>query len=237
MGKKTGSKTAHPTRKYPRREALYDRRMMCGKGAGEICRATGMHYVTYMRLERIRVGDHRDSEPKSRFLWKGWRLNALRLADYYFCDPEELFPEEARCAERSRHRAESMHGVACSLVGDYTRQSALSPAEQYDRAAVQRIIRAAMKRCNPTERIVLKVMFGFLPTLKPPSFDLAGEMAGVTEQGALAAYDSALYKMCVFPELSMMAAYASDGGKERVLAHKRKWRRSLVKRRIWPRKF
>ena len=240
MGKKTGTKGAHPTRKYPRREALYRRRIDNNLSVGMISRATGIHHVSYMRLEQARNDNPtRDNEPKSRFLWGGWRQAPLRLADFYFCDPEDLFPEEAKCNERRRRRAESMYDVAESLMSDYTRQSALSPEEQYEQAELQHAVRSALKRCTPNEKTVLKVMFGMMPLLGPPTFVYASLLCDVTDFGAEVLYDSGLYKMCTLPELDVFMDYASDAGRARLLRRKRYFRRTAsdttYRRRVWTR--
>lgn len=177
--------------------------MFCGDSVSAICETADMHYVSYMRLEQARSDNPtRDNEPLSRKPGKGWRQNALRLADHYFCDPEDLFPEEAVRAERERLYIEAVGSAA--LISDYSKQAAIPVDERYEQAEIRNAVRSAMKRCTPKQRVILKVMSEFAR----PTFEDAGKLCGISSQAAQYAYDAGIYKMCSLPELRVFEAYA-----------------------------
>ena len=225
MGKKTGSKVAHPTRRYPRREELYQRRMTCGVGAGKICAGAGIHSVDYFRLEQAR-GKNSISPISSEVSLRntGWKEIAVKLADYYLCGPEDLFPEEAGELDRRRIRAERFHGVAESLMSDYAKRATRPPDEYVEMVHLRKILTEALRLLTSTQRIVVRGTLGLLG--EPISFEALGLMCGMTEQAALSCFQWAMYRICAWPRLDALASFSSRD-KDAALRRKRRFRHAF----------
>lgn len=167
---RTGCKVKHPSRKYKRKSELYRRRMFCGVAGAEIARACKMRAVDYFRMEQ--QGGPNSYRAMCTYIKKGqWSSIAQRLADYWHCEPEDIFPEEAEEQERKQRRKASIPGVAESLLSSHTHRMSQDPSDLYDHTE----LRDAFEQLPLDELYELRFLFSRSCGKLSPSLNITAE--------------------------------------------------------------
>ena len=120
------------------------RRLLLRSSQADICRATGINAVEYGLLEK---------EKKSPRAGGGWSINVQRLAQFYDCGSEDLFPSDVY--EIPTRPQEVM------LLDEITKIStSISPEHWLVYQELKERVREVLATLTPREEKVLRMRFG-----------------------------------------------------------------------------
>ena len=123
---------------------LLRRRLGCGCSQAEICRAARVHPGDYGLMEKGKC---------SPFALGRWSTDARRLAHFYGCTPEDLFPT---------HVHEHPAGLAEVMELDERAKNALTATAEHflDYLELSSVIKRVLATLTPREEKVLRMRFG-----------------------------------------------------------------------------
>ena len=190
--------------------------------ASELSRETGISKSEIYRCINLTVSGQRQDG--------NWRLNVCRLAKFFRCLPEDLYPPQHAAAPLPKRRAEfdvSLEDIDWFLSG--TKQLALPPDERMEKKDVEDAINKVLNSLTPREQTVLCMRFG-LDGEGERKFHQIGDHLGVGVERVRQIEAKALRKL-KHPARMMLLNNARgtmnekqfadsypDGGKERLLS-------------------
>jgi len=123
---------------------LLRRRLECGCSQAAVCRAARVHPGDYVLMEKGKC---------SPFALGRWSTDARRLAHFYACTPEDLFPAHVR-----EHPA----GLAEVMELDERAKNALTATAEHflDYLELSSVIKRVLATLTPREERVLRMRFG-----------------------------------------------------------------------------
>lgn len=119
----------------------------------ELSRRTGISGSEIYRCLNLTVSGQRQDG--------NWRLSVCRLAKFFRCLPEDLYPPQHAAAPLPKRRAEfdmSLEDIDWFLSG--TKQLALPPDERMEKKDVADAISEVLNSLTPREQTVLRMRFG-----------------------------------------------------------------------------
>lgn len=110
-----------------------------------------------------------------------WCEGASRLANFFHCEPDDLFSIEQQWEELEWNK------VYAKLTFEETRRvtemwQPLSPEELVDRSDLQRVVREMLSTLTPREERVLRLRFGFNTDEDGFDLDSTGVLLNVTRE-------------------------------------------------------
>jgi hypothetical protein len=153
-----------------RNNQLKARRNELGLGIKELCKVAHISPDAYMGLESLKLSpiyDHEHVSGKTRSPVKtgwqkgDWRPTALKLAEFFGCPPEELFPDAIMRVRKSQIVAEFNIEQLPAAAIDQIPQLLPSPEDAVAASEARAAIKSAIETLPPREQIVLTQRFGF----------------------------------------------------------------------------
>ena len=153
-----------------RNNRLLARRKELGMTQRDFAKAAGISLDTYAGLERMTRPPLRTCDDRGPLETPQWSPGAVALADFYNCDPGELFPQFAISGRPPVLRVERDEDELGLLVGQASQEMLCSPEDAVARRDLRDTITELLDELDPRERYVIERRFG-LDGREPQSLD------------------------------------------------------------------
>jgi DNA-directed RNA polymerase sigma subunit (sigma70/sigma32) len=122
--------------------------------ADAIAEGAGIHRSEYFKLEMDR--EHLREKTAVKII-----PMMQKLADFWMCDVEELFPAAAERLEEKWHDRLQVGGVLENTVSEYTFQATMSPEDLYDYVELEAHLLQLLIKLDPEGLKIIWDHFGF----------------------------------------------------------------------------
>jgi RNA polymerase sigma factor (sigma-70 family) len=145
-----------------RNNQLKKRRVQLGLNARQFAETAGVSYPEYIKLETLNASPVYTKDPFRGHRWiKGdWREIAVKIAEFYLCSPDELFPDSVLRVKKSEITVE-FDLEQLPLAAALNEPALLpSPEDETFISETKAAIRKAVEALTPQEQTVLNAKFG-----------------------------------------------------------------------------
>jgi len=145
-----------------RNNLLRERRVALGLTIAELCRRTGVQPHDYSELERLKASPLLRDRYKGRWLAtrSQWRPCVIKIAEFYRCEPAELFPADIFLVEKPLVERTFDVSEARAALSSATLRAALSPDKSFEAKELRLAVESALSTLTPREEMVIRKKFG-----------------------------------------------------------------------------
>lgn len=143
-----------------RNNRLLARRKELGVSQECLAGMVGMSLQGYGSLETMRDSPLQTHNQNGHLTRPRWKPRVRKLADFYECEPEDLFPSFALSGKPAVLSVERNEDELGLLVGEASEKMLESPEDAISAREVRDQLKVAMSRLSPREQAVLSKRFG-----------------------------------------------------------------------------